>query len=210
MAGIKFDNLCVMLIENTAYQNSHKTLYDADFVRAKVPMTKESVRNLSIAKLNIMPTDVVYDIGAGTGSVSIAMAYRASESLVYAIEKEEDAVSLIHQNKQKLGAHNLSIINAKAPEGISDLPPPNKVFIGGSSGNLEQIFTVVLNKNPAVKIVVNAITLQTLNETVSCFESRGIETDILCVNISTAQKVGRYDMMKSQNPVYIISGEQNE
>ena len=207
LQGLEFDNLCVLLVENPNYQNAARTLVDGDFVRAKAPMTKESVRILSLAKLDIMPNDVVYDIGAGTGSVSIAMAYRASQNFVYAIEKEEDAVSLIEQNKKKLSAYNLRVINAKAPEGIADLPPADKVFIGGSSGNLEQIFTAVLDKNKTAKIVVNAITLQTVQEATSCFERRGIETDIVCVNVSTSHKVGRYDMMKAQNPIYIISGE---
>lgn len=207
LVGIEFDNLCVLLIENKNYKNPHKTLHDSDFVRADVPITKESIRNLSLCALDIMPDDIVYDIGAGTGSVSIAMAYRSYEGFVYAIEKEEDAVTLIHQNKQKLSAFNLKVINAKAPDGISELPSPNKVFIGGSSGNLDQIFTAVLAKNPHAKIVVNAITLQTIAEAVSCFESRSISTSITCVNVSLAQKIGKYDMMKSQNPVYIISGE---
>lgn len=210
LSGLKFDNLCVMIIQNNNYHNANIVLHDSDFIRAKVPMTKEDVRNLSLAKLEIMPTDVVYDIGAGTGSVSIAMAYKANESFVYAIEQKKDAVELIIKNKQKLGAFNLKHINAKAPDGICDLPAPDKVFIGGSSGNLDIILETVLEKNPNVKIIVNAITLETVNEAVTCFEKRNMDTDIICVNISKADKIGRYNMMKAQNPVYIISGKKGE
>ncbi|WMJ22042.1 precorrin-6y C5,15-methyltransferase (decarboxylating) subunit CbiE [Paludicola sp. MB14-C6] len=210
LKDIMFDNLCVMLIENLNYHNANQVLRDSDFVRAKVPMTKEEIRNLSLSKLAINKSDIVYDIGAGTGSVSIAMAYKACEGFVYAIEKEQDAVELIGVNKAKLGAFNLIEKNAKAPEGIDELPTPNKVFIGGSSGNLDQIFDSVLSKNKNVRIVVNAITLETLNEAVNCFQKRSIEADIICVNVSKSETIGSYHMMKAQNPVYIISGESDE
>jgi len=210
LKGIPFQDLSVMLIHNKNYVNASLLLKDGDFTRAKVPMTKEEVRNLSLSKLNILPGDVVYDIGAGTGSVSIAMARLACESYVYAIEKEEDAVALLLQNREKLGAYNLKAIHAAAPEGIFDLPAPDKVFVGGSNGNLEKIFEAVLEKNPQVKIVVNAITLETLNEACTCFEKIGAEPEIFCVNSAKSEKIGRYHIMKAQNPVYIISGEKDE
>lgn len=210
LVGIQFDNLAVMLIENAKAIHCDKILCDNDFVRANVPMTKEDVRILSVAKLGILPADILYDIGAGTGSVSIVMAYRASEGFVYAIEKNEQAIELIQKNKEKLGAYNLNIISAKAPDGMGELPPPNKAFVGGSSGNLKQIFKVLLAKNAAVKIVVNAITLNTLSEAISCFEENEMECAITCVNIANAEKIAGYHMMKAQNPVYIISGEQHE
>lgn len=207
LQGVQFDNLSVLLVENQGYVNRDKAVFDSDFVRSNVPMTKEDIRFLSLSILDIQPTDIVYDVGAGTGSVAIGMAYRASESFVYGIEKNEAAITLIHQNREKLGAYNLCVLNAKAPEGIAELPSPNKVFIGGSSGNLKEIFELLLKKNPAVKIVVNAITLQTLSEAISCFEEHQMKTSIRCINSSVSEKIGRYDMMKAQNPIYIISGE---
>lgn len=202
----KFDNLSVMLIVNEGFINPHTKIYDDEFIRGKSPMTKEAVRTLSISKLEIKPSDIVYDIGAGTGSVSIEMARCAYEGTVYAIEKEDYALELIEQNKAKFGAYNVSVINAVAPEGISHLPAPNKVFIGGSSGNLREIIDKILNKNKYAKIVVNAITLETLNEALVCFSDKNLATDIMCVNASVSERLGNYNMMKAQNPIYIVSG----
>lgn len=99
-------------------------LRDEDFLRGKVPMTKEEIRLLSVAKLDIHPQDVIWDIGAGTGSVSIALAYAASEGMVYAIERNEEAVALLAENRKRLGAYNVQIRQATAPEGLEKLPAP--------------------------------------------------------------------------------------
>lgn len=213
LLGYSFENLSVVLITNEAYINPHKTLKDSDFLRSeykRVPMTKEAIRNLSLSALDIQPTDIIYDIGAGTGSISIAMAYTAYEGFVYAIEKEPSAVALIEQNRKTLKAYNLAIISAKAPQGLDTLPIPTKAFIGGSSGNLNEIFNTLYKKNPNIKIVINAITLETLNEAITCIEARGFIPDITCANISVAEKIGRYNMMKAQNPIYIIGVKDGE
>lgn len=207
LIGLEFDNLSVMLVENREYKKSQATLHDADFLRGNVPMTKEAVRNLSLCSLEILPDDIVYDIGAGTGSVAVAMAYKACEGRVYAIEKNESAVELIRMNKAKTGAFNIVEINETAPKGLENLPPPDKVFIGGSGGNLKDIFDVISDKNHNVKITVNAITLETLQEAKICFEERGITPEITCINVAVSEKKGNYSMMKGQNPVYIICGK---
>ena len=131
-AEMEFDDLSVLVVENKNYANRHKTLKDEDFVRGKSPMTKEAVRNLVLSALEIEPTDIVYDIGAGTGSVTCAMAYKAYESTVYAVEKNSEGVELVKQNMAATGAGNIVIRNALAPDGLSDFPPADKVFIGGS------------------------------------------------------------------------------
>lgn len=207
LKGMRFDNLTVMLIENQNSANSRNTLHDSDFIRDKVPMTKGEIRNLSIARLNIQPTDIVYDIGAGTGSVAIAMAYRADKGLVYAVEKNDNAVCLLNQNRTKLKAFNLNVINETAPDGIYDTPPPDKVFIGGSGRNMDEIIKVVLEKNPNAKIIVNAVTLETLNEALDCFKKYELAVETVCANISRSERLGSYTMMKAHNPVYIIYGE---
>lgn len=201
----QFDNLAVMLIENKAFVNHHTIIKDNEFIRGKSPMTKECIRTISLAKLNIMPSDTVYDIGAGTGSVSVAMARMCYEGYVYAVEKEDCAIELIAQNKCKFGAFNVEVINAVAPDKLEDLPKPDKVFIGGSTGNLDGILDVVYAKNESAVVVVNAVTLETLSQTVNTFKSRQIKTEITCVNIANAQKLGNYNLMKSENPVYVIN-----
>ena len=161
---------------------------------------------LSVAKLDIHPQDVIWDIGAGTGSVSIAMAYAASEGMVYAIERHEEAVALLAENRKRLGAYNVQIRHATAPEGLEQLPAPDKVFIGGSSGNMDAILEAVLRKNPAAQMVVNVITLETLQAAVTSMEQRQLEPEILCASMSKADVVGGYHMMKGLNPIYILSG----
>ncbi len=211
LKNIVFDDLSVMYIENKSFKNPYLPLIDEDFIRGEIPMTKAEVRWLSIQKLGIMPTDIVYDIGAGTGSVSIEMARKAFDGFVYAFEMKEEACDLISKNKIKHGAYNLEVIHTKAPEGIEGLPKPDKVFIGGSSGNIGEILKALKRKNPEVKIVSNAITLQSVNQILKGYENSGFANkDIICVNIARSKKIQSYDMMIAQNPIYIISGDNNE
>ena len=205
-AEMEFEDLAVVVVENKNYVNRHKTLKDGDFIRGKSPMTKEAVRNLVLSALEIEPTDVVYDIGAGTGSVTCAMAYKAFESTVYAVEKNSEGVELVKQNMAATGAGNIVIRNALAPDGLSDFPPADKVFIGGSTGNLTEIMEAVLAKNPAAVFAVTAVTLETISQTTEVFKALKMETEVVCANIATAKKLGNYHLMQADNPVYIIKG----
>ncbi len=205
-----FSHLSVMYIENKNAVNPFLGIEDKSFVRGDVPMTKEEVRWISINKLKIEQTDIIYDIGAGTGSVSIEMARKANCGFVYAIEMNEDAIKLIEENKIKHGSYNIEIVHSKAPDNMGDLPVPNKAFIGGSSGNMDEIINFLLKRNPKIKIVANAITIQSLNNIINNFKENNILYDVTCVNISKSKKAGSYDMMMAQNPVYIVCGEKNE
>lgn len=181
-------------------------LRDEEFIRDKVPMTKSEVRCISLSKLEIHKHSVVYDIGAGTGSVAIEVARIAKEGVVYAIEKKEEAVSLIGLNKQKFGVDNLHIIHAEASKVIKDLPIPTHAFIGGSSGNLAGIICELLDKNPSVRIVLNIIALETLSEIMKIVKEFPIKNlEIVQATISKSKQVGDYSLMMGQNPVYIIS-----
>ena len=206
LAGQSFCDLAVVIVENENYVNQYRTLKDADFIRGKSPMTKEAVRNLSVAALEIQPSDIVYDIGAGTGSVTCSMAYKACESMVYAVEKEDYAIELVRQNMAATGARNIVIRRALAPEGLEAFPPADKVFIGGSTGNLKEIMEAALAANDRAVFVVTAVTLETIAQSVDVCRSLGLETEITCANIAAAQKLGRYNLMKAENPVYIIKG----
>lgn len=205
--GMHFEDLAAMLIYNENFVYSHKKIYDHEFIRGKSPMTKEAVRTLSISWLNIKPQDAIVDIGAGTGSVSIEMARVAFEGMVLAIEKEDYAVDLIRQNIVKFGAYNVKVIEAQAPEGMDKLSKINKAFIGGSCGNLNAIIEVLTKKSEVTKIVVNAITLKTLNQAIQSLKEYGFTTKIVCVNIAKAESIGEHTMMKAENPIYIISGD---
>lgn len=201
----EFGKLCVALI-----QNEHPVRYnpisipDEEFTRGDAPMTKSEVRALSVAKLKLSDDSVIYDIGAGTGSVSIEMALVAVNGTVYAIEKETEAADLIEVNKLKFKTPNLQVVRGLAPEAMADLPKPTHAFIGGSSGNLKDIIACLLDKNPEIRIVINSVTIETLEETTQVIKEFDlVEEEITCINVSKARKLGRYHLMTAQNPVYI-------
>lgn len=202
-----FEDLCVILIENPkAHQNVTHGIEDEEFLRGKVPMTKSEVRSVSLSKLRLYEDSVLYDVGAGTGSVSVEAALQSVSGQVFAIEKKPEAVALIRDNKRKFAADNLTVIEGLAPEALEELPRPTHVFVGGSSGNLRQILETVLKKNPSVRIVINCIALETVAEALECLKTLPVtETDIVSVSAAKAKELGSYHMMMGQNPVYIIS-----
>ncbi|MDO5538483.1 MAG: precorrin-6A reductase [Eubacteriales bacterium] len=202
-----FRDLCVVLIENPGADPvvTHG-LEDEEFLRDKVPMTKSEVRCISLSKLRLHDDSIVYDVGAGTGSVSVEAALQAVSGRVYAVEKKQEAVALIKENKKKFAADNLTVVEGLAPEALAELPEPTHVFIGGSSGNLKRIMETVLAKNPLVRIVINCIALETVSEALECIKTLPVtDTDIVCVSAARSKQVGSYHMMMGQNPVYIIS-----
>ncbi|MDO4344280.1 MAG: precorrin-6A reductase [Eubacteriales bacterium] len=203
----KFSDLCVALIENPGAQPAAvHGIEDEKFLRDRVPMTKSEVRSISLSKLRLNRKSVVYDVGAGTGSVAVEAALQAAEGQVYAIEKKAEAAALIRANQKKFAADNLTVVEGLAPEALNGLPSPTHVFIGGSSGNLKEIMEAVLEKNPAVRIVVNCIALETAAEAIDCLRTLPVtDTDIVCVTVGKAKEAGAYHMMMGQNPVYVIS-----
>lgn len=206
MLDYKFSSLTVLLIHNKEYVNPKTNLRDNDFIRGKAPMTKEDIRWLSACYLGIEDNDIVYDVGAGTGSCAIEFAGHAKDGLVYAVEKEDEAFELINTNKKNLKRHNVISIKGSAPEILINLPAPDKVFIGGSSKTMKDIFKIVYEKNNHVKITVTAITLETIAAATDAFKDYNIEPDIVCINSAKSKKAGPYHMMMGNNPVYIITG----
>ncbi len=203
-----FDKLASVIIENCDYTTKLNIgLDDEEFERFdKVPMTKSEIRAVSISKLKLSIDSIVYDIGAGSGSVSIEVAMYAHKGKVYAIEKKHDAVELIEQNKIKLGVSNIEVIEGIAPEAIESLPTPTHAFIGGSSGNLNEIIEKLIEKNKNIRVVINAITLETIAEVIACLKKFDFKnTDIVNLSVSKSKKLGNYNMMMGQNPIYIVT-----
>lgn len=206
LQDIDFADLSVILIENPAPADVHRRLRDSDFVRGEVPMTKQEIRWLVRDLLSVHPEDVVYDIGAGTGSVTMDLARGASRGQVYAVECNPTALPLIRENRIKTGSYHVTVVEAKAPEGLEALQAPDCAFIGGSRGNMAEIVQTLLHKNPEVRLVISAIALETVHAACEALRQNGIQPEISCVNVSRAKKVGGYHMMTAQNPVYLIGG----
>lgn len=205
-----YDPLSVMVIINENYVNHWSVINDEDYIRGKTPMTKFAVRNLTMDSLKINPKDIIWDVGAGTGGVSCSMARRAYEGFVHAVEKENEALDLINKNRIKLGAHNVIPKRGTAPAALKDLPKPDKVFLGGTKGNLQEILKIILEKNPKSTIVANAITLETIGSTLQLFKEANLDTETSCVNVAKGKKLGNYNLMMAENPIYIIKGERSE
>lgn len=210
----EFEGLTVILIENENFspEKAYINIKDEEFLRGEVPMTKEEIRSLSILKLELDKDSIVYDIGAGTGSVSIEMALNLEKGKVFSIEKNQKGIDLINENKKKFKADNIEVIKGVAPKVLDSLLKPTHAFIGGSSNKLKDIIKTLLDKNPEIKVVINAITLETLLDALNCIKEFNVkDIDITQVTISKNKKLGNYNLMTGQNPIYIISfkGEGN-
>ena len=192
--------------ENPIAALSTHGIPDEEFIRGKAPMTKEEVRSVSLSKLRLTEDSICYDVGAGTGSVSVEMALRADQGQVFAIEKKEEAAALLEENKQKFAVDNLEIIKGEAPQALENLPAPTHAFIGGSSGNLKEIVALLLGKNPQVRIVINCITLETISEALDVLKEYDFQQrEVVQLAASRSKEIGRYHLMMGENPIYIIT-----
>ncbi|GAB6137051.1 precorrin-6Y C5,15-methyltransferase (decarboxylating) subunit CbiT [Halanaerobaculum tunisiense] len=192
-------------MSNWSYQTPG--IPDAEFIRGQVPMTKEEVRAVTISKLRLKKDSIVYDIGAGTGSLTVEAALQAKNGRVYAIEREVAGVKLIKDNLDKFGLDNIEVIAQEAPEALKDLPAVDRVIIGGSGGQLNKILEVVDHKLASNgRVVINAITLDTLTTARKELERLGYKLEICNLAVTRTKEVGQYQMLQGMNPVYIISG----
>ena len=201
------EGLCTVLAVNTVPEcYVHRSIPDELWIRGNVPMTKEEVRTVSLAKLGLYREAVLYDIGAGTGSVAVEAACQSETIRVYAVEKNPEGIQLIEENKRKFRTDWVQTVEGMAPQVLEELEPPTHVFIGGSSGNLKEILACVRKKNPSVRIVINAISLETVTEVMEAVEEGLLDSpEIVQISVAKSRLLGKYHMMTGQNPVYIIS-----
>ena len=197
---------CIILNSNPkqrALTNSHK---DDEFIRGKIPMTKEEIRTISISKLGIKSDSTVWDIGSGTGSIAIEIAGYSPDIEVYAIEKKEEARELIVQNARKFNVGNVHVIAGKAPASLAELPAPSHVFIGGSGGELEEILALIYEKNPHTRVVINAVSLETIAQVTQLVPRLSVKDfEAVSMSVSRSRCVGKYNLMQAENPVMIFS-----
>jgi len=176
-----------------------------------VPMTKSEVRAVSVSKLRLTEDAVVWDVGAGTGSVSVEAALLCPRGYVYAVECREDAAALVEQNAERFGLRNLTVIRGMAPEALKDLPAPSHVFIGGSSGGMERIVDLALAKNPSARFVVNVIALESVAEVSRLIREKGFDdSETVLLNVSRSRAAGSYHLMNALNPIWIASMQRTE
>ena len=169
-------------------------------------MTKSEVRSVCLSKLQLTADAICWDVGAGTGSVAIEMALQAHRGAVYAIERKEEAVELLHENRKKFFAENLTVVPGYAPEACAELPAPTHAFIGGSSGNMKEILSLLLEKNPSARIVATAIALESVAELTTCIKEFSFtDVEVVSMTVARDRKAGKYHLMTGQNPIYIFT-----
>ena len=200
-----YDPLSVALIQNERPLPGLPAigLSDDAFIRGKTPMTKREIRIQVLAALQLPPDAVVWDVGAGTGSVSVECACQCPLGAVYAIERDGDALALIEQNKQQFHLQNLHVIPGEAPEVLADLPAPTHVFLGGTGKRTKEIYAAL----PAgVRIVATAVTMESAQE----FAALLPDYEAAQIAVSRLEKVGSYRMFRAQNPVFVFSAVKGE
>ena len=209
LSARQFDSLSVALIEGGGKGIVTHGLPDETFQRGShengtpVPMTKREVRASALAHLGLTRDAICWDIGAGTGSVANEMAMQADLGHVYAIEKKKEALELLGENTRKLHIANLTPVAGLAPESCAGLPAPTHVFIGGSSGKMEELLTLVWEKNPAARIVATAVALETVGELARCAKIYG--GNGVCLTAAQTRSLGAYTLMQGQNPIYLFA-----
>ncbi len=179
---------------------------DEDFASVKKLITREEVRAVSLAKLRLRHDMVLWDIGAGSGSVSIEADHLMPNGRVFAIERNPQCLAYLKKNLQKFNARNVTLVDQAAPSCLDDLADPDRVFIGGSGGHLWQILDAANNRlATGGRIVMNAVTLDTLTAATDFFENADYELEVTTVNISRTRPLTDYKMFEAYNPVFILT-----
>lgn len=206
LANRPFEKLCVLVTENSGYErNIPVGIPDEEFIRGDVPMTKSEVRAVIMSKLGVGDGDICWDIGCGTGSVTVEMALNCGSGRVYAADSSDTAAELTENNCKKFRCDNALVYWGKAPEILADFPEPDCVFIGGSGGRLEEILHAVFRTaKSGARVVVTAVTLNTLELCRRTFSENGITAEI--VQAAFVRVGTDTTMMTALNPIFIIKG----
>jgi precorrin-6Y C5,15-methyltransferase (decarboxylating) len=206
-------NVLVLMRSNPAWRRPATIpfLHEDEFAK-RIPkkglITKREVRLLSLAALGISRDSIVWDIGAGSGSVSIEAAMLAPEGRVYAVEVDPEGVEICRENLLTHSIDNVVVVAGRAPEALAGLPAPNAVFVGGSKGSMREIIDFSLDHLvPGGRLVANAITLENSGEAYDAIRSRGLTPDVTLVQISRAESLARYMRFEALNPIQIFAVE---
>ncbi len=206
LCGTDVSGLCVLVTENPYPERGTRFgIPDDEFTRGSVPMTKAEVRSVIMSKLKVPEKGICWDLGCGTGSVSVEMALACHEGTVYAVDRSEEAVSLTKANALKFRCDNIRAVLGEIPEALSAIPAPDSVFIGGASGRIGAVLDEVYSRSPKAAVTVTAVSLETLNEAITAFGERGISSQIVQIAATRAKRLGSHTMLSAENPIFIIS-----
>ncbi|MEW6738449.1 MAG: precorrin-6y C5,15-methyltransferase (decarboxylating) subunit CbiE [Nitrospirota bacterium] len=210
IAGMTFSEPNVVIIQRSAINSQSSAtafgLKETEISHSKGLITKDEVRAVTIHKLRLPQRGVFWDIGAGSGSVSIEAARLYPELKVFAVEKDKEQINHIRENKERFNSLNIEIISGEAPDALINLPSPDRVFVGGSSGRLKEIIDFISSMT-CKHIVINATTIETLNEAIQHLESNGFEPEVSEISVSRSKDIAGKRHMSALNPVFVIKGE---
>ena len=173
----------------------------------KGQITKREVRALSLYSLGLRPGSVVWDIGAGTGSIAVEAALIAYQGAVYAIERDETSLSLLRRNVDRWGSANIQIVPGEAPEVLDGLPAPDSIFVGGSGGKLKEILRSIWQRlSPEGRIVVNLATLERAQEAYHQLKDLGFAAELVMVSAARGKEMADgATRLESINPVFVVT-----
>ncbi|NPV52721.1 MAG: precorrin-6Y C5,15-methyltransferase (decarboxylating) subunit CbiT [Firmicutes bacterium] len=193
--------------QRIAWHYSTPGIPDDWFIQGGVPMTKAEARTITLSRARLKRDSIIYDIGAGTGSIAVEAALLAPQGQVFAVERNPEAIGLIRQNAIRFGAGNLEIIEGEAPGALSDLSPADRIIIGGSGGHLRDILCVAREKLlDGGRLVINSISLETFCTSLEALPWEGLWiADICCVTVARVAGIEEVRMWQGLNPVYIIT-----
>ena len=207
LTEVSCDGLCAVITENPVPENRTCTgIHDSRFERGNVPMTKSEIRAVLASKLGICYNDIVWDIGCGTGSVSVECALAAYDGTVFAVDKNDEAVALTKRNARKFSCDNIRVISGSAPDVLPGLARPDKVFIGGANGNISAILDAAYEGDNSPEVVISAVSLETLNEATASMKAHNMTPEITQISAVRSRVLGSHTMPDPQSPVFIIEG----
>ncbi len=204
-----FSPLTVLIIENPTFDKRLRIgIPDSEFTRSEgIPMSRSTTRAAIISALEISPDHLCWDVGCGTGSVTVEMALAAYEGKVFSIDKSPRACELTQSNCSSFHIGNVSTINGLAPEALRDLPAPSRVFIGGSCGKVDEIVRLAISKNSTARIVITATSPQSATAAIEALQASGMEAQLMQQICATGKKTAGLHMLQGGNPVYIVLGD---
>ena len=193
-------------------------LNDEAFIRSKVPMTREEVRWAILGKLRLQPGDILWDIGAGTGSVTMecgrmltllgpASGNGSRLGQVYAVERNADAIELIEKNKARFGLENIHIIKGDAIECVKSFPKPDCVFIGGSGRELKDLLGFIKGLGSHIRVITACVTMETIAQALEAYDHTWANVDMIQINIGRGKALGSYHVMDGSHPVTLFCGK---
>jgi precorrin-6Y C5,15-methyltransferase (decarboxylating) len=210
-AGTTFADLNLVVLKPDPARQAAPTLYpgmpDHHFAHENGLITKAEVRAISLSRLQLFDRAIFWDLGAGSGSVSIEAGLFITRGAIYTVEKNPQRIAQIHTNRRRFGIGNMQVVQAHLPEGLTDLPDPDRIFVGGGGKKLGDIVITAAGRlKPAGIIVINTVLVGNMTTAVNQLESLGLEMEMIQIQVNRAKTMPFSHRLEAINPVWIITG----